>query len=189
MVQYNAMQQIMEGNVGDVQFAAAATAYGFDTQKKIVEGKMQKYFDMTVPTQDVVNRLNEFTQQKNAGENIDMIISGLRVLNKRGDTDLVRKQLENLFNRESGIELGSHALQAISSFCMFDVKGNDPTLRRFGKYINLQTAKMFNEGDPSERRTRKDISFYEYVNGEYIDRDEKGNIITDENGGFVGIHP
>lgn len=182
LVQYNAMQQIMEGNVGDVQFAAAATAYGFDTQKKIVEGKMQKYFDMTVPTQDVVNRLNEFTQQKNAGENIDMIISGLRVLNKRGDTDLVRKQLENLFNRESGIELGSHALQAISSFCMFDVKGNDPALRRFGKYINLQTAKMFNEGDPSERRTRKDISFYEYVNGEYIDRDEKGNIITDENG-------
>ncbi len=164
---YAAANAIMEGNLADIQFAAADAAHGYDTQKKIIETKMGKYFELTPPTKDAEMRLNEMTKLKNAQEQIDMILPGLRALNQRGDTDLVRKQIEQVLNSEDGIQLGSHASQALASFLMFEVKDSDPFLRRFGKYINLETAQVYNKN----KRQNARLSLEEYITGEYEDWD------------------
>ena len=181
MARYNRMRNIMEGKDIDVHFAAADAAYSFDSQAQIVRGRFQKYMDLTAPTQDVVHRLQELTSNASSSSYIDPIIAGLRTLNMRGDTDLVRQQLDEL-TKNGKVELGTYTSQALASFAMFDVKDNDPFIRRFGKYINMETAKMYNEAAPGDRRTRKDVSFYEYVNGEYIDKDEEGNVLKDDDG-------
>lgn len=165
MARYNAMVQVMEGNAADVQYIAATAAHGYDTQKKVIETKMQKYFELTPPTKDVEYRLGELTKAKNAVSNIDYILPGLRILNQRGDTDIVRKQMEYVL--EHGVEYGSHASQSLAGFLMFEVKDNDPFLRRFGKYINLETAKVFNENERKNMR----VSLNEYVTGEYEEDD------------------
>ena len=188
MARYERMRKIMEGKEIDVHFAAADAASSFNAQSQVMRNKFQTYMDLTAPTQDVVHRLNELTKYEKSNDYIDPIIAGLRTLNMRGDTDLVREQLKNTLgdytNMVGGkINLGTYASQSLSNFLMFDVKDNDPFLRRFGKYINLETARMYNEDvRPEDRRTRSDVSFYEYVNGEYIDRDVNGEIIRDENG-------
>lgn len=171
---YNAINKIMEGKLGDVQYAAATAAQAYDTQKKIVESKMQKYFELTAPTKDVEYRLEELTNLKNAASSIDLIIPGLRILNQRGDTDLVKKQLDNLLDAKvgGGIELGTHASQSLASFLMFEVKDNDPFLRRFGKYINLETARAYNNND----RKVMEVTYDEYVKG-YHD----GEMATEDN--------
>ena len=159
MARYNAMKQIMDGSEADVQFAAATAAQAFDTQKKIVETKMQKYFELAPPTQDVVYRLTELTKNASAIKEIDSILPGLRILNQRGDTDLLRQQMQNVLDQ--GLNLGTHASQALASFLMFEVKDSDPWLRRFGKYINLETANVFNENKRQEMR----VTYDEYIKG------------------------
>ena len=162
---YEKMSEIMEGNAADVQFAVAGAAHAYDTQRKIIETKYQKYFELLPPTKDVENRLSELTKVPNAAEYIDTILPGMRILNQRGDTDLVRKQMENVLNSTEGVELGTHASQALASFLMFEVKDNDPYLRRFGKYINLETAQVYNKN----KRQNARLSLEEYVTGEYED--------------------
>ena len=174
----------MDGNALDTQYAAAFAAHAYDTQAKIVSTKFQKYFELTPPTKDVMYRLEEFSKYQNAlnqwieaknkgiaidpsfrvraTDNIDAIVSGLRVVNQRGDTDLVKSIIDDLMAKEyGGVELGTHASQALASFLMFDVKDSDPFLRRFGKYINLETARMY---DANERKERY-VDFDEYIKG------------------------
>lgn len=163
MERYNAMNKIMEGDAKSVQLVAANAAQAYDTQKKILETKYQKYFELTPPTKDVEIRLGELTNMANAANYIDTILPGLRILNQRGDTDVVRKQVENILNSSEGIQLGTHASQALASFLMFEVKGGDPFLRRYGKYINLETAKVYNKNERQNPR----LTLNEYVTGEY----------------------
>lgn len=160
---YDAVRNVMGGNAEMVQYVAASAAQAYDTQKKIVETKMQKYFELTPPTKDVEYRLSEFTMRNNAVKNIDSIIAGLRILNQRGDTDLVKAQIDNLLDKNigGGLTLGTHASQSLASFLMFEVKDNDPFLRRFGKYINLETAKVYN----SNERKVESVTYDEYVKG------------------------
>ena len=164
---YEEVFKLMNGNEQTVQYAAASAAQAYDTQKKIVENKMQKYFELTPPTRDVEYRLAELTKKADPAKNIDAIIAGLRILNQRGDTDLLRLQLENVLESEKGVQLGTHASQAIASFLMFEVKDNDPFLRRFGKYINLETAQTYNKN----KRQNANLSLEEYITGEYEDWD------------------
>ncbi|MBR3131976.1 hypothetical protein IKG33_00980 [Candidatus Saccharibacteria bacterium] len=183
MERYNEMKEIMEGKAADVHFIGADASHAFNAQSKVVAGKFQDYFNLTAPTQDVVHRLNELTKSSDSSNYIDAIVAGMRTLNLRGDTDLIRKQVTNIL-ADKKLELGTYASQSLASFLMFDVKGNDPFLRRLGKYINLETARMYNDlDDPNKRRrTRKDVSMYEYVNGEYIDEDEDGHVIREADG-------
>ena len=157
--QYSSMNNIMEGDLQGIHYAAATAAQGYDSQKKIVETKMQKYFDLTPPTKDVEYRLGELTTDVNAIKNIDSIISGFRILSQRGDTDILKEQMDNLLSHN--VQLGSHASQALASFLMFDVKDSDPWLRRFGKYINLETARVYNKND----RQVMNVTYDEYIKG------------------------
>ena len=163
IARYARMSSIMEGNIQDTQYVMANSTHSYDTQKKIFETKMQKLYDNTVPTKDLENRLNEFTKEASVLQNIDAVIAGLRILNQRGDTDLVKDQLDRIIDH--GLRLGTHASQAIASFLMFEVKDSDPFLRRFGKYINLETARMFNENE----RKLETVTFDEYVKGYHME--------------------
>ena len=178
---YKTMKEVMEGKDLDTNYILAGAAHSFNAQAQVVRGKFNDLFSYTAPTQDLVNILNEMTKSADSVAYIDPIIAGMRTLNMRGDTDLVMRQLKSVLD-DKKVDLGTYASQSLANFLMFDVKGSDPFLRRFGKYINLETAAMFNENDPEKRRTRKDISFDEYVNSEYVDYDADGNVILDENG-------
>ena len=171
---YADAEVILGRRPGDIQIVAANAAQAYDAQKKILEAKMQKYYELLPPTKDLEYRLSELTTQKDASKLIDAIIPGLRILNQRGDTDLVKAQLNNLLDKDlgGGIKLGTHASQSLASFLMFEVKDNDPALRRFGKYINLETARAYNEND----RKVMNVTYDEYIKG-YHD----GEPITKEN--------
>ena len=166
---YADLSKIMEGDVVDTHYAVAAAAHAYDTQDKVMATTMQKYFELAPPTRDVMFRLDELTKA-NAAQNIDAIISGLRILNMRGDTDLVKEQMNNMLNSNlgGGINLGTHASQALASFLMFDVKDSDPWLRRFGKYINLETARVYN----SNERKNLELTYDEYIKGYHMELDE-----------------
>lgn len=176
MARYNVTSKIMEGNAQDVQYAAAAAAHNYDAQNKIITTKFQKYFELTPPTRDLRYRLEEFSQYaKKVGsgqfagkavDNIDAIVSGLRILNQRGDTDFVKDIMDDLLNpKYGGVRLGTHASQALASFLMFDVKDSDPYMRRFGKYINLETARMYDKN----KRQKELVDYEEYVKGYHVE--------------------
>ena len=181
LARYKKMKEVMEGSSLDTGYITADAAHSFGSQSQIVKSKFSSLFNYTEATQDIVKEMDRLTKNTKAADYIDPIVAGLRTLNMRGDTNLVKDQINQVLEQQN-TGIGSHALQEIASFCMFDVKDNDPILRRFGKYINMQTAKMFNEATPEERRTRKDITYYEYINGEYIDRDAEGHVIYNADG-------
>ena len=56
---YKNALDVMEGDALDVQYAAATSAHGYDTQSKIIMNKMQKYFELVPPTKDNVYRMRE----------------------------------------------------------------------------------------------------------------------------------
>ena len=178
---YNAINDIMEGEVLDTQYASAAAAQAYDTQAKIINTKFQKYFELVPPTQDVVYRLQEFSRMSRTdpnfrvSNNMDTIISGLRILNQRGDTDLVKSIIDDVLDEKyGGLELGTHASQSLASFLMFEVKDNDPFLRRFGKYINLETANVYN----ANKRKVMNVTYDEYVRGYH---DGETDLISESN--------
>lgn len=162
---YGRMNKIMEGNPQNTHYVMADATHAYDTHKKIYESKFQKYFDYTVPTKDLENRLDELSKSISAMENIDAIIAGMRILNQRGDTDLVKRQLDLVLNH--GVQLGTHVSQALASFLMFEVKDNDPFLRRFGKYLNLETANAFNKNE----RKLMTVDYDEYIRGYHDEPD------------------
>ncbi|MBR3169058.1 hypothetical protein IKF23_01305 [Candidatus Saccharibacteria bacterium] len=173
---YNTLSKVMEGNVLDAQYATATAAHAYDTQAKILKTKMQTYMDLTPPTRDVVYRLDEWTKNGDAASNMDAIISSLRVINQRGDTDIVKQQIDNILDKNigGGLQLGTHGSQALASFLMFDVKDSDPWLRRFGKYINLETAALY-----GGKRYAENFDYDEYVKGYHYELDKvTGNLET-----------
>ena len=167
---YDNLSKIMEGDARMAQFATASAAHAYDTQSKVVSNKVQKYFELTPPTQNVEYALEEWTRQKDAATNIDSIVSALRVINARGDTDILKRQIDNMLDKDigGGIQLGTHASQSLASFLMFEVKDSDPFLRRFGKYINLETANVYNKNN----RKNLDLTYEEYIKGYHDEVDE-----------------
>ena len=189
LARYDRWKAIMQGKDDGVQTVLADAASSVHAQAQIRRNKFQAAADLTPPTQDVANHVGELIGSDDMIKNIDAIIGGLRVLRIRGDTDIVAKEMEkNLVEvlADSGrIKLGTYASQAIANYLMFDVKDADPVLRRFGKYINMQTAALYNEKEPGDRRVRDDVSWWEYVNSKYVKHDEDGNVIYDKHGEVV----
>ena len=166
---YETIKQIMDGNTEATYYVKANAASNYASQAKIISSKFQTAFDLTPATQDVYNQIREIATGNDSTKNIDQIVSGLRVVNQRGDTDIVKNLLDDIFANNK-IQVGTHASQSLANFLMFDVKDNDPLLRRFGKYINLETAAAFNDGTDTDKiRTQRNITFDEYIKGEFID--------------------
>ena len=190
LARYERFKRIMESEDEGVQTVLAGAASSMNAQAQIRRNKFQTASELTPATQNVVDHINDLLQNRDSiVKNIDAIIGGLRVLNMRGDTDKVAKELEhNLMGtllNDGVIELGTYASQAISNYTLFDVGGNDPVLRRLGKYINMQTAALYDDKDPEKRRVRKDVSWWEYVNSGYVECDENGNVARDGDGNVI----
>lgn len=165
---YEAIKEIMEGDVVGTFYAKADAAHNYATQNKIITGKFQTAFDLTPATQDVENQIRQLTSSTNPTKHIDQIISGLRTINMRGDTDIVKHIIDDVL--DSGkVQVGTHASQSLANFLMFEVKDSDPMLRRFGKYINLETAGVYNDNE--KHRQKQSIDYNEYITGEYINPD------------------
>lgn len=165
---YTMLNEIAEGDVQGVQYIMGGGTKNFETQAKLTGEKLQKFYDYTPPTKDIQYRLEELIRSSgNPALNIDSILPGLRVLNVRGDTDMVGDYIKEITNSEEGLELGTYASQAMAKFLTMEVKGKDPFLRRFGKYINLETAQAFNKN----LRKKATIDYNEYIKGYYIDED------------------
>lgn len=193
---YGMMESVMKGDVRDINFLAGTAAHSYDTQNKLYHGKIQKYFELLPPTADVVFQLRELAKYTNASESMDAIIAGGRVLNQRGDAILLRGILTEAMNLtyktddknghkagdrinvddfvkaveennvDGGVDLGTHASQSLASFLQFEVKDEDPFLRRFGKYINLETAQVFNPGGKRDKKYSK-VTYDEFLKGYY----------------------
>lgn len=189
---YMRMRQIFDGDMNGIQEVLADAASSINAQAQIRRNKFQVAADLTPASQNIADHINDLIQSQNAIKNIDAIVGGLRILNMRGDTDIVAKQLshglvETLYDRvrENKLELGTYATQVIANYSMFDVKDRDPIIRRFGKYLNMQTAAMYNDDEPGKRRKRKDVSWWEYINSQYVEVDDNGNPAHDENGNII----
>lgn len=179
---YNTISNIMEGKGEFIHYAGAYAANAHAVQDKIIDSKFANYFDSIAPTQEVVNRLTDLTNYHKSNDYIDSIVMGMKTLNMRGDTDLVKATIDQILVDDQ-IKLGTHASQTLANFLMFDVKDNDPFLRRYGKYINLETAAVYNEGG---KRTNHNLSFNEYIRGEYPEIDpETGKAKRDANGNII----
>ncbi len=166
---YNRMLAASSGNHDEVSYIAADAAQSYAVEAKIRTQKYDTLFRSIPPTQRLYDQLTSMTGEghKNS-ENIDAIISGLRTLGQRGDTDKVKEILDRVI--ESGdIKLGTHASQSLANYLMFEMGGKDVLLRRYGKYINLETARVFDEGQSKPKRLNDVLSFHEYITGKYVD--------------------
>ncbi len=187
---YDRMLKTMHGSSVDARYTAAYAAQTRAIEDKSYISKFQTYFATLPPTQDVENAIREMTSHGESAKYIDAIIAGMGTLNMRGDTDILKRMLDEVLEK-SQIRLGTHASQALANFLMFEVKDNDPFLRRFGKYINLETARVYNEGqfdkDGNDYRRKNDLlGFEEYVTGLYPDIDEKtGQAKRDKDGKII----
>ena len=179
---YREIRHIMEGKGEYIHYAGAYAANAHAVQDKIIDGKFANYFDSIPATQEVVNRLKDLTRYKKPNEYIDSVIMGMKTLSMRGDTDLIKHTIDDVLAGDQ-IKLGTHASQALANFLMFDVKDKDPFLRRYGKFINLETAAYWNEGG---KRTNQTLTFNEYIRGEYPEIDpETGKAKRDSDGNIV----
>lgn len=189
LARYERLKKIMDGRDDGVQTVLSGAASSARAQAQIRRNKFEAAADLTPATQNVADHIRDLVESSDVAKNIDAIIGGLRVLNMRGDTDMVGKEmvydLVGVLHNRGNIKLGTYASQAIANYAMFDVKGNDPVIRRFGKYINMQTAALYNDNAPEKRRKRKDVSWWEYVNSQYVEHDENGNVAYDDDGNVV----
>ena len=171
---YDTTKEIMEGDLKDTQYAAAVASQTYDTQAKVIAGKFQKYADLTPASKDLEYRMLELSRMIKpndsifkVSDNMDVIVSGLRVINQRGDTDTVKSIMDDIMNPAyGGLTIGTHASQSLANFLMFEVKDNDPFIRRFGKYINLETASYYRNV-----RQKKTIDYDEYIRGYHYEPD------------------
>lgn len=179
LLRYNKILNVADGKTEEVHNLVADASYNYNAHRNVLQGKLNAYNTLTPATQDVVYHLEELTRNKNTADKVDLIISGLRTLNDRGDTDLMNKTIdEMLIDQRTGalkVQLGTNASQSLANFLMFEVKDKDPFLRRFGKYINLQTAKCFNADPSGDYRRNRNLTMDEYITGYYEDVDENGN--------------
>ena len=176
LARYRQISAALEGDVLGTHLVGANAAADFDSQTKVLGKKFGSYFTSIPATQELYDRLFQLTATNHISKDVDAIIAGLSALNLRGDTDLVTDVVERMLDSNQ-IQLGTHASQSLANFCMFTTKDSDPFLRRFGKYINLETARVYNEGQSKPKRRNTTLSLKEYITGEYAEYDDDGNLV------------
>ena len=176
---YKRINTALEGDLMGTHLVGANAAADFDSQTKVLGKKFSSYFGSIPPTQELYDRLFQLTSTDHIAHDIDPILSGLAALNMRGDTDLVTDVVERML-KTGQIHLGTHASQSLANFCMFTAKDSDVFLRRFGKYINLETARVYNEGQSKGKRKNDVLGLDEYITGVYDEYDENGNLVKNK---------
>ena len=115
--------------------------------------KLTSYLD-TQKTETVSENLDRAI----AAGDVNNIIAGINILDKRGDGDIVTKKIRNFMN-SGQLKLGTEAANNLALACL-QHKG-DPLIRRLGKYINVETL-SYSQGNRGDNDT---ITFTEFVTG------------------------
>lgn len=188
LARYRQIHGILEGDLMGTHLVGANASADFSNQTAILGKKFSTYFGSLPPTQELYDRLFQLTSTNHIAQDIDPILTGLTALNMRGDTDLVTNVVRRIVESNQ-IKLGTHASQSIANFCMFSVKDSDVLLRRYGKYINLETARVFNEGQSKGKRKNDTLTFKEYITGEYDEYDDHGVLIHNAGKSKLSVAP
>ena len=115
-----------------LELVAADAVDAYESERRTNVGKLSTYIDK-MATKDAFN----LYKQMFAHDNIDGIIAGNNVLSRRGDFDKILKTIRTYVDNGK-IKLGTDAANVLALNLM-QMKDDDPTLGRFGKFINMET--------------------------------------------------
>ncbi|MDO4979113.1 MAG: hypothetical protein Q4E47_03110 [Candidatus Saccharibacteria bacterium] len=133
--------------------------------------RMQAYLD-----RQVTNVVDKLFAESLKHADTDTVISGMKVLAQRGDYDKVSDPLKNFFN-DGNVDLCSDMSNRIA-FELLQMKGGDPSLARFGKFINMETWAY-----TSGRRKTATVRHSEFMNGYVLkDPNDPNLVLTDPAG-------
>lgn len=118
--------------------------------------KNYKIYSKNILSKDLNKLLDDFLATKNA----DGIVAAMEEMANRGDTNLIVKALAKYTNQDHYLEIGTDFTSTIASALM-GLKSKDPTLGRFGKHINVETAMKTIKGD----RKSSFITMEEFATG------------------------
>ncbi|MDO4742149.1 MAG: DMT family transporter [Candidatus Saccharibacteria bacterium] len=183
---YERIKSIM-GDEAGVGYAYGYAAQQFTLARNVRQGATYTGATLLPNTRDIVASLNEMSKKGNARDYIDDIVSGIMVLNDRGDTDLIKDQVINILNSEKGVLKGSYAAQTLSNVLRTVKK--DPMLLATQKIINLEGAAYASGESGKEELDFKDLflGYYEDENGKKHYAKHGGILKTMAGMSFTGI--
>lgn len=136
-----------------LHMVAADAVDAYEAERRNNVNRLTTYMDkmVTLDASKLYRRMFEHN-------NIDGIIAGNNVLSRRGDYDKIAESLIDYMDKGS-FKLGDDATN-ILALNLMGMKDADPSLGRFGKFINMETWRYTN----GERKTAE-VDVKQYVTG------------------------
>ena len=136
-----------------LHMVAADAVDAYEAERRNNVNRLTTYMDkmVTLDASKLYRRMFEHN-------NIDGIIAGNNVLSRRGDYDKIAESLIDYMDKGS-FKLGDDATNVLALNLM-GMKDADPSLGRFGKFINMETWRYTN----GERKTAE-VDVKQYVTG------------------------
>ncbi len=136
-----------------LHMVAADAVDAYEAERRSNVNRLTTYMDkmVTLDASKLYRRMFEHN-------NIDGIIAGNNVLSRRGDYDKIAESLIDYMDKGS-FKLGDDATNVLALNLM-GMKDADPSLGRFGKFINMETWRYTN----GERKTAE-VDVKQYVTG------------------------
>ena len=136
-----------------LHMVAADAVDAYEAERRNNINRLTTYMDkmVTLDASKLYRRMFEHN-------NIDGIIAGNNVLSRRGDYDKIAESLIDYMDKGS-FKLGDDATNVLALNLM-GMKDADPSLGRFGKFINMETWRYTN----GERKTAE-VDVKQYVTG------------------------
>lgn len=141
-----------------LQMVAADAVDAYESERRTNVGKLSTYMDKLV-TLDAFNLYKQMFKHKN----IDGIIAGNNVLSRRGDYDKILKTVRTYMD-DGNLKLGTDAANALALNLM-QMKDDDPTLGRIGKFINMETWNY-----TSGKRQTQEVTIEQFFTGKIEDK-------------------
>ena len=158
---------------------ASVIANAYDLTEAERQNEMKRfttYLD-TQSTKQVESAITDAMKAKD----VNNFIAGLNNIYNRGDTDLIEKYVRKYMN-DKNLEIGTEDANHLA-FALLQMK-KAPSLRRLGKFINVETRSYTNgkRGELSKQfEELKKITYDEFTMGE--------REIVDKNGNTTVFHP
>ena len=141
-----------------LQMVAADAVDAYESERRANVGKLSTYMDKMV-TLDAFNLYKQMFKHKN----IDGIIAGNNVLSRRGDYDKILKTVRTYMD-DGNLKLGTDAANVLALNLM-QMKDDDPTLGRIGKFINMETWAY-----TSGKRQTQEVTIEQFFTGKVEDK-------------------
>lgn len=141
-----------------LQMVAADAVDAYESERRANVGKLSTYMDK-MATLDAFNLYKQMFKHKN----IDGIIAGNNVLSRRGDYDKILKTVRTYMD-DGNLKLGTDAANALALNLM-QMKDDDPTLGRIGKFINMETWTY-----TSGKRQTQEVTIEQFFTGKIEDK-------------------